>query len=174
MIDLGTVPGDACSNAYQVNSRGQVVGTSENQTICSLSGAEHAFLWEHGGPMVDLNTLIPRGSNLELTLAVNINDRGEIGGIGVPPGCQPLDYGTCGHAYVLIPCDEKHGDGGDCEDTVGGTAAAADVNAVADMRGSTAGAPRKATLTGTANPMRRRFGGHLTSWHGGLGVPLPQ
>ena len=112
LTDLGTLPGDSCSLAYQVNSRGQVVGTSEDQALCLVPTGEHAFLWEHGGPMVDLNSLIPPGSNLQLVFAFAINDRGEIAGIGVPPGCSPQDVDTCGHAYVLIPCGE--GDEG-CE-----------------------------------------------------------
>jgi probable HAF family extracellular repeat protein len=102
--DLGTVPGDVCSFAYFVNLRGQVVGTSEDQESCDLPTGQHAFLWEHGGPMVDLNTLIPSGSSLQLVFAFAINESGEIIGAGVPPGCAPQDYSTCGHAYVLIPC----------------------------------------------------------------------
>jgi probable HAF family extracellular repeat protein len=109
VTDLGTLPGDSCSNAYYVNSRGQVVGTSESRDFCLIPTGEHAFLWENGGPMVDLNTLIPPGSSLELTFAVAINERGEIAGFGVPPGCAPQDYGICGHAYVLIPCDANSG-----------------------------------------------------------------
>jgi len=108
LTDLGTLPGDSCSLAYQVNSRGQVVGTSEDQALCLVPTGEHAFLWEHGGPMVDLNTLIPHGSALQLVFAFAINDRGEIAGTGVPAGCAPQDIETCGHAYVLIPCDENH------------------------------------------------------------------
>ena len=105
--DLGTLPGDSCSNAYQINSRGQIVGTSEDQTLCGITG-EHAFLWENGGPMVDLNTLIPPGSSLQLTFAYAVNDRGEIVGTGLPSGCAASDVEFCGHAYVLIPCDGHH------------------------------------------------------------------
>ena len=112
ITDLGTLPDDSCSNAYYVNSRGQVVGTSEDRQGCIALVGEHAFLWEDGGPMVDLNTLIPRGSALQLTYAVAINDRGEIAGFGVPPGCSVQNYSICGHAYVLLPCGE--GDDG-CE-----------------------------------------------------------
>jgi len=110
ITDLGTLPGDACSNAYYVNSRGQVVGTSESQQLCSILVGEHAFLWENGGPMVDLNTLIPPGSGLQLTYAVAINDRGEIAGFGLPPGVPPEDYEAKGHAYILIPCDDNLAD----------------------------------------------------------------
>jgi len=108
MIDLGTLPGDACSNAYYVNARGQVVGTSESRDLCLIPTGEHAFLWENGGPMIDLNTLIPAGSTLELTFALAINERGEIAGFGSPSGCAPENAGACGHAYLLIPCDDDH------------------------------------------------------------------
>ena len=108
MIDLGTFPEDTSSNAYSVNSRGQVVGTSEDRAHMVIGVGEHAFLWEGNGPMVDLNTLIPAGSSLRLTYAVAINDRGEIAGFGVAPGVPPENYETEGHAYILIPCDEDH------------------------------------------------------------------
>jgi probable HAF family extracellular repeat protein len=108
MIDLGVLPGDACANAYNVNNRGQVVGTSENSTLCQIPTGEHAFLWEHGGPMVDLNSLIPPGSSLELTFAFAINDSGEIIGVGVPSGCTPENVELCGHAFALTPCDDLH------------------------------------------------------------------
>jgi probable HAF family extracellular repeat protein len=108
MIDLGVLPGDSCSNAYYVNDRGQVVGTSEDMDLCLVPTGEHAFLWENGGPMVDLNTLIPQGSSLQLTFALAIDDSGEIIGTGVPAGCTPDNIELCGHAYVLIPCDGKH------------------------------------------------------------------
>jgi probable HAF family extracellular repeat protein len=107
-IDLGAFPEDTNSNAYYVNSRGQVVGTSEDRAHMLIGVGEHAFLWEGNGPMVDLNTLIPPGASLELTYAIAINDRGEIAGFGVPPGVLPEDYETQGHAYILLPCDEGH------------------------------------------------------------------
>jgi probable HAF family extracellular repeat protein len=114
--DLGTLPGDSCSNAYYVNSRGQVVGTSEDRQGCIALVGQHAFLWEHGGPMVDLNTLIPRGHSLQLTYAVAINERGEIAGFGVPRGVAPDKYETEGHAYVLIPCDRDDSGEEGCEE----------------------------------------------------------
>ena len=117
-IDLGVLPGDSCSRAYYVNSSGAVVGNSESEDICDISG-EHAFLWERGGPMIDLNSLIPTGSTLQLTHAFVITDSGEIAGLGVPPGCDPtLDF-VCGHAYILVPCDAAEPNSC-CEEIVAG------------------------------------------------------
>jgi probable HAF family extracellular repeat protein len=106
MTDLGTVPGDPCSFAYNVNSRGQIVGGSQNSECDPFT---HAVLWENGQPGVDLNTLIPPGADLQLTVADWINERGEIVGVGHDPAC-PFEDSCDGHAYVLIPCDENHPD----------------------------------------------------------------
>jgi probable HAF family extracellular repeat protein len=99
MKDLGRIGGDACSNAHGINSTGQVVGNSSD---CFVPA--HAFLWEQGGPMMDLNGLIPSNSNVTLTEATFINDRGEITAQG------NLSNGDT-HAFVLIPdgdCDEDN------------------------------------------------------------------
>ena len=108
--DLGTVDGDACSRAYGLNDRGQVVGTS---TDCHA--ALHAFVWEKGGPMRDLNKLIPPGSGWVLTNAFNINDRGEILAKAAPVGFTPNDDADLGHLTLLVPCKE---DGSDCENSI--------------------------------------------------------
>ena len=55
MTDLGTQDGDPCSLALSINFLGQVVGGS---TDCSTLLNGHAFLWEQGGPIVDLNSLM--------------------------------------------------------------------------------------------------------------------
>jgi probable HAF family extracellular repeat protein len=120
-IDLGVLPGYSCSRAFSVNSRGQVVGSLTNSDLCPnldpslnyVSG--HAFLWENGGPIVDLNSLIPPGSSLDLAIPYGINDSGEIVGSGLPPGCAPQDNQICGHAFLLIPCDESHPDIEGCD-----------------------------------------------------------
>ena len=108
--DLGTVDGDACSRAYGLNDRGQVVGTS-NDCHNSL----HAFVWEKRGPMLDLNQLIPPGSGWVLTNAININDRGEILAKAAPVGFTPNDDADLGHLTLLVPCNE---DGLDCENSI--------------------------------------------------------
>jgi len=166
MIDLGTVADDACSNAYYVNARGQVVGTSENRALCLLPTGEHAFLWENGGPMVDLNTLIPTGSSLQLTFAVAINDRGEIAGFGSPFGCAPANVEACGHAYILIPCDENHPNLNGCDyGMVDGSAVASNDSSTQkfNMGGvSSSQTSRNEALTGYDMPnmfrVRRSFG----------------
>jgi probable HAF family extracellular repeat protein len=84
--DLGTVAGDPCSRGRAINSRGQVVGGSSD-----CHNFLRAFVWEKGGPMRDLNTLIPPGSGLQLTNAININDRGEILAKSFPVGTKPND-----------------------------------------------------------------------------------
>jgi probable HAF family extracellular repeat protein len=97
--DLGTVDGDACSAATVVNSRGQVIGTS---TDCA--NALHAFVWQAGSPMRDLNTLIAPGSGLVLSRAIDINDRGEILVQSRPVGMPPSDDEDLGHVVLLVPC----------------------------------------------------------------------
>jgi probable HAF family extracellular repeat protein len=105
ITDLGTLYGDPCGVAESINSKGQIVGGTCDNTAAFL----HAFLWENGGPMVDLNALIAPSSNLRLIEANSINDRGEIAG-------QATTSDGDNHAFLLIPCDEKHGDGKGCED----------------------------------------------------------
>ena len=99
--DLGPPPGDICTNAFGINSEGQVVGTSG---VCH--GAVHAVLWENGSA-IDLNTVIRPNSALQLVYALSINDRGEIAGLGVPPGVSVQDVESLGHAFLLIPADRE-------------------------------------------------------------------
>jgi probable HAF family extracellular repeat protein len=108
--DLGTLPGDPCSRAYGLNSRGQVVGGSSD-----CRNFLHAFVWQEGGPILDLNRLIAPGSGLQLTNAVDINDRGEILAKSFPIGTTPNDDEDLGHLVLLIPCGDDDHDGG-CAD----------------------------------------------------------
>ncbi len=114
MMDLGTVGTDPDSEGNSINAQGQVVGTSFDFSIGDL----HGFIWEHGGPIADLNTLVPPGSGLTVRSALDINDRGEIAGNAVLPNGDV-------HAVLLIPCDEEHAEVAGCDfDTIDAEAAA--------------------------------------------------
>jgi len=75
MLDLGILPGGTHSEAFAINSSGNVVGSSGS------SAGLRAFLW-NGSGMVDLNSLLPNDSNLVLTVAVAINEQGQILALG--------------------------------------------------------------------------------------------
>jgi probable HAF family extracellular repeat protein len=116
--DLGTVPGDPCSRGRGLNSRGQVVGGSSD-----CHNFLHAFVWEEGAPMLDLNTLIAPGSGYQLTNAININDRGEILAKADPIGVPPIDDQDLGHLMLLIPCEADDDEGCEANATAANTAA---------------------------------------------------
>lgn len=101
--DLGHLS-DCGSFANAINSHSQVVGGTFS---CLDSSHARAFLWEKGS-MIDLNSVTPKNSPLQLVVAYGINDREEIVGEGVPPGVPPANFGSQGHAFLLIPCDENH------------------------------------------------------------------
>jgi probable HAF family extracellular repeat protein len=90
MRALSPVNGAPCSNAGSINASGEVVG---NATDCQGNELA-AVLWRHG-TAVDLNTLVAP-SDLHLTTAEFINDKGEIVGFGkLPNGDQRV--------FLLIP-----------------------------------------------------------------------
>jgi uncharacterized membrane protein len=89
MTDLGQVNGGAFG--ISINSAEQVIGNTNTGT----------FLWERGGTMVDLSTLVSSGSGLQLNEAGMINDQGEI-------SVNASDASGNNHAVLLIPCDENH------------------------------------------------------------------
>jgi uncharacterized membrane protein len=90
--NLSTITQNAFS--ISINASDQVIGN-----VGTNSSAP--FLWEDGGPLVNLNTLVPPGSGLQLVEAHQINDQGEIA-VGA------LDASGNNHAVLLIPCDENH------------------------------------------------------------------
>src|ERR1035441_7454250 len=47
-----------------------------------LWGINHGFLWENGGPIVNLQTLVLPGSDVTISETNYINDAGEISGFG--------------------------------------------------------------------------------------------
>src|SRR5262249_49575718 len=103
MHDLGVPAGLSCSTAAFINAKDQVVGDAGE---CGVGG--HGWLWEKGGPPVELTSLIPAETNVHITDQRNINDEGEIAAIAtLPNGDQ--------HAVLLIPIDQDHCEYTSCE-----------------------------------------------------------
>lgn len=98
--NLGDVAGDTCAYGLGINSRGQTVGESNGCDVGRDVYFTHAFLWEHGGPVLDLNTRVASGNGTHVTSAVYINERSEIASLGI------LSTGEQ-HAFFLVPCDDK-------------------------------------------------------------------
>jgi probable HAF family extracellular repeat protein len=96
MINIGMLTGDKSGlpgGFGGINNLGQVVGAS-----CSgYAGAGNcrAFLWQDN-VMTDINTLIPASSPLYLMFAFQINDVGEIVGLGLTSTGQA-------HAFLASP-----------------------------------------------------------------------
>jgi probable HAF family extracellular repeat protein len=88
MQDLGSIGADR-SEALSVNNLGQVVGRAEGFSI-----GTHAFVYENGH-VVDLNSIIPDLRGWELLSATDINNHGQIVGLGRHDGNL--------HGYLLLP-----------------------------------------------------------------------
>ena len=112
--------------------------------------------------MVDLNTLIPPGPGVQLNLAETINDRGEIAVNGDPPGCGVVEQ--CGHAYLLIPCDENHPGIEDCDYRP------YDSGAVANAAASIPVAESLATSDASIDAMKQSLRRRSMLWYRGLGI----
>jgi probable HAF family extracellular repeat protein len=150
--DLGTLPGDCFSQAFVMNSRGQIAG---NSATCDVK-LIRAVLWEDG-KVFDLNTLIPRNSSLLLVESNAINDRGEIAGNGFPPGCTDF---SCTHAFVLIPCGEDEMDSRGCRNDDD-----AEGNAVSQSSGASMSEAQTTAAQANLTPseMKDRVRGILTN-----------
>jgi probable HAF family extracellular repeat protein len=164
--DLGTLPGDCFSEADAINARGQVVGQSLSCDFFT-SGKGSVFLWENGS-MIDLNAFVPPGSGVQLAEGFAINDRGEIGGLDLPPSCTGVPVGNdaqCGHAYVMIPCDGDQADAEGCQDVPGSTNAAAQSNPAPVTQTSTS------VIQGRLTPeMLAAFRAQFACRHRGFGM----
>jgi probable HAF family extracellular repeat protein len=101
VTNLGILPGDGAAFATGINNRGQVVGSTFNS-----AGWAHGFIWQDN-VMTDLNSLIPRHSNLRIIAASNINERGQISGMATV--MSGPDEGKI-HAILLTPVNEEIGE----------------------------------------------------------------
>jgi len=154
MADLGVAAGNQCSVAYDINSRGMIVGSSDD---CAGNNG-NALLWDHGD-LVNLNIFVPANSGLRLTVALNINERGAIAAQGV------LSDGDT-HAFVLIPCEsERSGEEG-CEDEGELTTATNQGNPESSRQNPLGVMNVRLTPEEIAARMRARFGRNLgkTPW----------
>jgi probable HAF family extracellular repeat protein len=147
--DLGAVEDDCFSEASAINSRRQIVGLS----FSCASNVLRTFLWENGS-IVDLNALSSPNS-LQLIDAAAINDHGEIGGVGVPPGCSDFTDTECGHAFLLIPVCANGNEG--CAD------APLDPAVVARSRAASGAAPKTMTAEELA-----KFKERIARMHAGM------
>lgn len=149
MADLGVNAGNLCSIAYVINTREQVVGGSDD---CSGNNPL-AFVWEKGS-IADLNGLVVNGVSVQLTVAVGLNEAGEIAAQGV------VSNGDL-HAFLLVPCDENHPGIEDCDYSmveVSATPSAAPAQHYQNLP----------VPAGMMNPALRRFGGRLHPWSDNL------
>jgi probable HAF family extracellular repeat protein len=95
------LPGDLDAFATGINNLGQVVGNDFDSDF----NWSHGFIWQNG-VMTDLNTLIPGDSNLQIISASNINERGQISGMGT---VQSGPHAGEIHAYLATPVDASIG-----------------------------------------------------------------
>ncbi len=144
MTDLGSI-GGCGSNAVSINSKSQVVGES---FPCEGDTTHHPYLWENGGPMIDLNTFVPPGSDLQLHEPFYISDEGEI------TGTADLPNGDS-HVFVLIPRD---GDGDNEEVNVAPASEIAHAPSAASAAGPTLSPEIKSALRNRLANRQPRFG----------------
>jgi probable HAF family extracellular repeat protein len=104
ITDLGPLTGECASQAFAINSKGQIVG----QSFPCDGSTPQAVIWETDGTVHDLNALVQQGSGLVLTDPKIINDAGAI----VVEGF--LSNGDQ-HSVVLIPCSEDDTDSEGCQ-----------------------------------------------------------
>lgn len=82
MSNLGDLPGGVDQSfGLGINNSGQVVGYSYAANVHS-----HAFLWESGYGMLDINNLLDDPEGWDLVQATAINTSGQIVGYGVHGG----------------------------------------------------------------------------------------
>jgi probable HAF family extracellular repeat protein len=96
--DLGALPGDLNSRAFGINEAGNVVGNS----FSDMSSRE-AFVYSTQAGMLSLQSLLDpaSGRGWSLDTAYDINNKGQIAGIGLFKGQQ--------HAFLLTQCRAPSG-----------------------------------------------------------------
>ncbi len=124
MKDLGTLPGTISSQANDVNDSGQVVGRSTNSL-----GFARGFLYSDC-QMKDLNDLIPADSGWRIRDAMDLNNNGQILGLGV-------FNGTSTSKYVLLTPDAPPDADTPCDTTAPTVTATTPANAATGVARNT-------------------------------------
>ena len=107
MTNLGLLPSFARSTAVGINDVGQVVGIGWE--VGGNPNIRAAFMWQDGR-MSNLNELVPPGVTIDLEVAADINNAGQITGSGTD--------GDSEAGFLLTPINQPLGDlNNDC--TVG-------------------------------------------------------
>ncbi len=101
ITNLHTLPGDFAAIASGINNHGQVVGS----TLDSSFNWSHAFIWQDG-VMTDLGTMFPSTSNLLPTMANQVNERGQIVGMGTVLSGPHMGET---HAFLATPVNASIG-----------------------------------------------------------------
>jgi probable HAF family extracellular repeat protein len=153
MIDLGTMGSD-CGFAESINASRQVIGLAGSSA--GDGNCDAPFFSDDGGPMVNLNTLIPPNSGLQLGETGQINDRGEI-------TVSASDARGNNHAVLLIPCDENHSGVEGCDYNLVDAATAARVSPAPTTQRPAALTPR-GRMPGMLNPSRFPKGQRATGF----------
>lgn len=100
LVQVGTVDSDTDSSISSMNAAGQLAGTSCTLTragqpiICSTQA--HAFVWDSAHGLHDLQRLLDERTAFRLEGTIQINDQGQILGIGDDANQQP-------HLLLLTP-----------------------------------------------------------------------
>ncbi len=122
MINLGTLPGHLASSASDISDQGIVIGSL-------AGGAASGFIW-YQGMMVDLNSLIPSESGVEISGGSAINSQGQIAATGhdakgdvvgllltpVEPPLGDIDMDCAVGVKDLLILLGRWGPCGDCDD----------------------------------------------------------
>lgn len=129
-VDLGVMPGMDLAELFDVNEAGRAVGRS-------FTDQASVAVYSDGTQLIDLNTLLPSGTNAFLYEAVEINENGDIAGTAVVNGNF--------HAFLLLDLGNS---GNYCNATANSTGAAGQMS----MSGSTSISAGNFTLQATSIP----------------------
>jgi probable HAF family extracellular repeat protein len=105
LTDLGALPGNNSSAIFELSAHGVGAGMSENGTIDPVTGwpAVHAALWQNGR-VSNLGTL-PGGYE---SLAIAINDRGQVAGFASNSKPDPFSMGGWGTQARVFLWQDGH------------------------------------------------------------------